>query len=608
MEQSITILLSPENREISVTPGETVRDALIKSGIFLNDYCGGKGTCGKCRIRFLEHAPSPSDPDRKFLSTGELEQGFRLACTACPEKDASISIPEESLRKETKIMLGEISLEQKPDSDLKKVNRKLEPATLERQLGDLDLVRDSLEMSSLEPDPAFLKKLPHVMRSSDYHVALTLFDGKLVDIEPARAALPPLGAAFDLGTTTVAGTLFQLDSGKALAREGRLNPQSPYGADVISRIQFASQSPQNLETLRSVIADCINEILTELCSSSGIAIDQVGYITLAGNTTMQHLFLGVSPDFLPTAPYVPVFRDRLLMHAREAGIRTHPGARLFVFPAIGGFVGGDTVSDLLVAGLSRSNELSLLVDIGTNGEIVLGNADRILATSAAAGPAFEGRNISCGMRAEPGAVDRVMIGEDLFPHTIDDKPAVGICGSGLIDLVSELLNLGMIDVSGRFNPDGSRENRAISRRFEKTDQGYRLLLAEKERGAGRDIFLLQSDIRELQLAKGAIATAVQLLLKEYGAEVGDIEKIYVAGAFGNYISPEAALKIGLLPGVGEGKIHFIGNAALAGAAHALLSGDLRMRAGEIAGNVEFIELAGRKDFQDVFAESMLFIS
>jgi len=602
----------PEKIDIPVAPGVIIRDALLANGIFLDDYCGGKANCGKCKIRFPQNAPPPTPADKKFLTEPEIKNGIRLACVAKVTQNTTIIIPERSRRNQTRIVLADLSQDITPDSELKKIKIKLEPASLERQLSDLDLIRSALKRETLSVDMECLMKLPSVLRESDYSVTLTLFNDVLVDVQPGdhtiKAGRGAFGISFDLGTTTIAGALFQLDTGKTLDRRGTLNPQTAYGADVISRIQFASQSVKNKTALQENALKCLNEIMEELCKNSGVKKKEIAYITLAGNTTMQHLLLGIPADNLPVAPYVRVYTDGLLLSAKNLELDVHPGARIYVFPSIGGFVGGDTVADLLTADICGSDKLCLMIDIGTNGEIVLGNKKRVLATSAAAGPAFEGRNISCGMYAENGAVDRVIIGEDIRVHTLGESAARGLCGSGLVSLVSELLKAGLIDPSGRFDPSGGKSDvpENISARFEKTDNGLKFAFALKSQGAEKDLFLLQKDIRQLQLAKGAIAAGLTLLLKEYGADIGDIGTIYLAGAFGNYIAPSDAIRLGLLPGADEEKVCSLGNAALTGASLALLQKASRDKADRIAKKVEFIELAGRSDFQDTFALSMMF--
>lgn len=608
-DKEIVLTILPENKKIAAPCDSLIRDVLVRHGIFLTDYCGGEGKCGKCRIQFSQDPPLPTGFDEKLLEPGEIEQGYRLACKTALETDAAIFIPEQSRVKDPSVLLNKDVPETKPDPVVNKVYLKLEPASLKNQVSDLELIRTALHDPSLIPDMEFLKKLPHILRDSGYCVTTTVFEERLIDIEPGDATIEAgrgaFGIAFDLGTTTVAAALYRLETAKVLARMGRLNPQSVFGADVVSRINFALQSPENKTKLRETILDCLNRMVKDVCAQAGITPGDVYYVTLAGNTTMQYLFLGIPTDYLPVAPYVPVHTDGLLLSANTQRLSVNPGARLYVFPAIGGFVGGDTVADILVADIASSEKPEILIDIGTNGEIVLGNNDLLLATSTAAGPAFEGRNISCGMRAEDGAVDLVMIEDDIIIHTIGEKPPRGLCGSGLVSLISELLRVNLIDLSGRFNPDGS-SSKVLKDRFEQTDTGLKFLFASRSEGAEENLHLLQKDVRELQLAKAAIAAGVKLLLKESGFTMEDVQTIFIAGAFGNYIDPSAALRLGLLPGAELKKIKFIGNAALTGSSRALLQKSSRKKAEDLATKAKFFELAGRKDFQDTFAESMLF--
>jgi len=607
-DETLTLRILPNEKWTPVKRETTARDALLKSGIVLHDYCGGEGRCGKCRVQFLEGASEPTTADREFLTPEELSEGYRLACQARLKQDAVIFVPVEHSRPLAGAYVHDVKNDLPPEPEVKKIHLRLSPATIEHQLADFDLLREALKIPSLKPEYEFLKKLPHILRSNGYDATVTLFGDNCLDIEAGDTTYPAglgvWGACIDLGTTTIGGALHHLDTGRLATRTGRLNPQTVHGADVVSRIMFASLSPANLDEIRQMVLDCINDILSELCKSAGIGLEAILHVTLAGNTTMEHLFLGIPTDGLPVAPYVPVFKDGLIIPAADAGLKIHPRARIYVFPAIGGFVGGDTVADLLVAGLENADKPSLMIDVGTNGEIVLGNRGRLMATSAAAGPAFEGRNIQYGMRAERGAIDRVVIEDGLAIHTIEEVPAAGICGSGLISAVSALSKAGMIDSSGRFITDTVK---GMSERFSRTEGGFQFLLAGRNEGASRDIYIHQNDVRQFQLAKGAIAAATVILMKEFGVAAEKLDKIYIAGAFGNFIDPADAIRVGLVPVSDEKRITFIGNAALAGAGEVLLRADMRRRAETLARRVEFLELAGRPDFQDAFARAMIFI-
>jgi len=607
-DETLTLRILPNEKWTPVKRETTARDALLKSGIVLHDYCGGEGRCGKCRVQFLEGASEPTTADREFLTPEELSEGYRLACQARLKQDAVIFVPVEHSRPLAGAYVHDVKNDLPPEPEVKKIHLRLSPATIEHQLADFDLLREALKIPSLKPEYEFLKKLPHILRSNGYDATVTLFGDNCLDIEAGDTTYPAglgvWGACIDIGTTTIGGALHHLDTGRLATRTGRLNPQTVHGADVVSRIMFASLSPANLDEIRQMVLDCINDILSELCKSAGIGLEAILHVTLAGNTTMEHLFLGIPTDGLPVAPYVPVFKDGLIIPAADAGLKIHPRARIYVFPAIGGFVGGDTVADLLVAGLENADKPSLMIDVGTNGEIVLGNRGRLMATSAAAGPAFEGRNIQYGMRAERGAIDRVVIEDGLAIHTIEEVPAAGICGSGLISAVSALSKAGMIDSSGRFITDTVK---GMSERFSRTEGGFQFLLAGRNEGASRDIYIHQNDVRQFQLAKGAIAAATVILMKEFGVAAEKLDKIYIAGAFGNFIDPADAIRVGLVPVSDEKRITFIGNAALAGAGEVLLRADMRRRAETLARRVEFLELAGRPDFQDAFARAMIFI-
>ena len=609
--EHVTLHVYPDDVTLTVIRGETVLDALNNAGILLNIPCGGQGICGKCRVQFTRPLFPPTAADREHISEEELAQGFRLACRSTCESDATIHLPPEARVDDPSILLDGAGSGTVSDRSIQFLEINLESATLQNQANDLDRVRAALGDPALEPDIHFLRNLPGALRDGQRDVQVTLGNGRLLDIGSAGVIVSrrtgPLGVAVDLGTTTAAASLHDLGTGKCLGRIGMLNPQSSRGADVVSRISWASRSVENIHELQGHALECINTLIVSLCNEHGGRPEDVLSVTLAGNTTMLHLFLGVSPEMLAVAPYVPVFSDAIEMNAQKAGLRIHPAAGLFVFPSVGGFVGGDTVADVIASDMDQASDLTLLVDIGTNGEIVLGNRDRLLATSAAAGPAFEGRNISCGMRAEAGAIDRVTFGAGIHIRTIGQKPPTGLCGTGLVSLGASLLKSGRLGVSGMLcDPDDSESRDPVAARVQKTTDGNRYLIAGENEGASRDIFLTQKDIRELQLAKGAIRAAVEILLAEYGTKIDQVGDIRLAGAFGNFFSPGDIMDIGLLPLADADKIRFIGNAALDGAVLALLRADQRTRARNAARRMCFLELAGRPDFQDIFAESMLF--
>ena len=416
------------------------------------------------------------------------------------------------------------------------------------------------------------------------------------------------GIAVDIGTTTIVAYLVDLCTGMTLAASSAINPQTSFGADVISRISYIGDDPHKLSELQKAVTKKINSLIKEVFSKTGRKPSEKDSIAVAGNTTMEHIFAGISPESIGKSPFKPQFYDSLEFEASELGIEAEKGVKVKLMPNIHGFVGGDIVSGIIYTGMHRSEELSLLVDIGTNNEMVLGNSDFMLCCSAAAGPALEGAKIKMGMRAAPGAIDSVKInGSGIKITTINDMPPVGICGSGLVDAISELLKAGVITQSGRF-ADKEELEEHLSNRF-KGNKGKDLsfiLAAEGEYGNNPEVGITQKDIREIQLAKGAIAAGAQILLDVAGKKLDQIKNVYLAGAFGNYIDIENAVRISILPDVARERIHPVGNSAGAGACLILKDPSLWDTAADIIKRAEHIELANHKDFQEIFVGSMTF--
>lgn len=415
-----------------------------------------------------------------------------------------------------------------------------------------------------------------------------------------------IGIAFDVGTTTVVGSLVDLETGKRLHVASRTNPQVAFGDDVVSRIGHAG-TEEGLGTLRDAIRKCMNDIIAELCRKGGIDPSSVRGLSVAGNPTMGHLLLGIDPSPIAQAPYDPVIRDAVEKNACDIGLSINNDGTVYVMPNIAGFVGGDTVAVILSTGMFAHDSLQLAVDIGTNGEIVLGNRDGLICCSAAAGPAFEGARISQGMRAMPGAIEKIVIADDVMVNTIEGEPPRGICGSGLVDIVAELLRAGVIDQTGRMlRPEdipGTVSEQIRQRIVD--DNGEIGFVITLEEDGGR-VVLTQRDVRQVQLAKGAIFAAIETLRDELGIEYDNISEILLAGAMANFIRRSNAKRIGLLPDIPSDRIRFVGNAALAGARMALISRSHRDQAEHIGRSARYIELANRTDFQTRFADAMLF--
>ncbi|TYP56639.1 ASKHA domain-containing protein [Thermosediminibacter litoriperuensis] len=581
----ITIL--PDNIEISVEENTTFIKVLTENGIKFEFPCGGAGKCKKCKVKI-------------FKKSGQEEV---LACQLKVTEDLAVEI----LKKEQKheILTEGVERQVVLDPLIKKVYLELPRPSLEDNRDDWKRVAGN---TGIKTNLKILQDLPEKIRESDFKVTLVLTGDEIVAIESRDTSDKLLGMAFDIGTTTIAGYLLNLKTGRELIRVSALNPQTKYGADVISRIKVASESKEGLEKLHKEVVAEINNLIEKAVKETGYKPEEVYALTIAGNTTMHHLLLKIQPKYLARAPYVPVVTERVIVDAGDIGIRINPAGKVFILPNIAGFVGADTVAAALAAEMDKSDELKLLIDIGTNGEMVLGTKGRLFACSTAAGPAFEGAHISCGMRGAPGAIDHIRIDEELEYTVIGETLPSGICGSGLLDVVAELLKAGIVDKNGRIlKPEGVTSELGQKYRDRIVDiNGIRAFILEENTATGQPVYINQKDIRELQLAKGAIAAGIEILLKTFNAKVEDISEVFLAGAFGNYLKPESACEVGLIPRELEGKIKAIGNAAGGGAKLALLSEKEYERAVMISKKIHYIELSTEPEFSSVFAKNLGF--
>jgi len=619
------VILLPEKKSFRI-PGDTsLLYVLEKAGIHVDAPCGGKGLCGKCKILVKEGLSTPNDTEKNLLTETDISQGFRLACQTRPVSDIVIEIPLESRLDFKMAYLSSLKGEVYPvapgsslKSDFKKIFLSLKKPALTDQRSDWERIKG--ELFSRETD-AFrtvkmnidiLKQIPGIMREADYNITVTLCDQELIDVEKGNTVKEAFGLAFDIGTTTVAGYLLDLVNGTELSVVARANPQIVYGDDVITRIGFAHENEDGLRKLQSVILNTLNEIIQETTQRARIKKNNIYKIVISGNTTMHHLLLGLPVTFIAASPYIPVIREGITLKAKELpGINLPPNAQVYFTPHISAFVGADISTGILSSGLWKSKKTILFVDLGTNGEIVLGNKDKIWACSTAAGPAFEGARISSGMRAATGAIDRVSIEDDhLIYHTLEDGKIRGICGSGLIDLVAKMLDLGLIDKTGRLiDPAGCRAkiSETMAKRIVQNEKKNQFLVADgSETQSGHPLFITQKDIREVQLAKAAIFAGITTLLKEAAIHAEDIDEVLLAGAFGNFINKESARRLGLIPSLALNKIASVGNAAGKGSEIVLLSDKMKRTCSEIARETEYVELSSRKDFQKEFMDAMYF--
>ncbi|MBU2617146.1 MAG: DUF4445 domain-containing protein [Euryarchaeota archaeon] len=583
------IVFQPDGKRVRVEKGITVMEAAIVAGIPLETVCGGKGVCGKCKVKLI-----------KGRSLGEeIGEGLMLACKTKMISDAVIEVPVETRLLEQKILVGGMERKIPLNPNIRKAYLKLTKPSLSDQMADLNRITRALGKRDIIVENVrlgFIRQLPVKLRKSDFRVTVTLVGNDLVGIEEGDTTDKKYGIAFDIGTTTVVDYLVDLNAGKEVSYAPRMNPQVFYGDDVVSRIDFA-KTDVGLRKLNDKIVQAVNEMIDEV--SVGIDKENVYEMSIVGNTCMLHLFLNVPPTSLALSPYVSALKGPVDIKASELGIKVNDDANIHVLPTIAGFVGADTVGVLLASLLDEGDDVRLAIDIGTNVEIALGSGERIIACSAAAGPAFEGAHIQHGMRAAPGAIHRASISDgDVRVETIDDAKARGITGSGLVDAVAEMLKSKVINHSGKISDDPEITSLYGDRLIQEKN-GAAFILAE-------GITVTQSDIRELQLAKGAIYAGTHILMKELGVKTHDIAEILLAGAFGTYMPKENAQVIGLIPDIPLDMVKDIGNAAGVGSKMALISKNARLRAEIISKKVGYVELSGRKDFQDEFMDAMFF--
>ena len=628
MKHQITFL--PQNIITHVPEGTSVFNAANWAGLAIDSTCGGRGTCGKCKVRMLAGANSTTDADRKFLTTAELAEGWRLSCRAPIHAECVADVPR--LMTSPKAALLGYGRHVAIDPNVAKVFLELSEPTLEDQQPDLARVVVALDKEgyAARADPAVWRALPKTLRNNDWKVTAVVCGDELIAVEGGDTRDRAYGLALDIGTTTVVGAVVDLNTGAVAAVQSTLNGQAPYGADVISRASYTMTEADGLATLQARIVDTTNALFDQLLAASGVARENVYEAVAVGNATMLHLLLGIDPEPISVAPFIPTIEQAVTLPAADIGLRLHPQARLSTLPHLGAYVGADIVAGVLATGLARERDdkLRLYIDVGTNGEIVLGSSRRTIATAAPAGPAFEGAQIKCGMRASDGAIEGVQIGDDVrlqiigrvlspIPATEGGKDTlrgerarnaprpIGICGSGLVDAVAELVRVGLVDPSGKLlRPEQARGKfcDALVNRLVETNGVRAFLLSAPE----DNIILTQPDIRALQFAKGAIAAGVEVLMQQLGIHAEDLYEVLLAGSFGSYINPASARTIGLVPWVPVERIVAVGNAAGEGAKIALLSFREREAANRIPEFIEYLELSGRPEFNDIFTEALAF--
>ncbi len=606
-DRQLRVTFEPTGRAVFVLPGTKMLEAAARAGLTIETPCGGAGTCGKCRLKLTAGACEPTPAEAELLSKAELADGWRLACQTAVCEQTVATIPPGSLFASQQRILTET---QGPAADVSPGLRKVYVELSRPDLADPrgDLMRLEKQIGRFDAELKMVRRLPRLLRDSGFKGTAVLVDDRLIDFEAGDTTEECYGAAFDIGTTTLVAALLELRTGKERALASRINPQVAFGDDVISRIKYASASPVNLEELRRTITAAAAEMIDELCRQASIRREHIYELAFAGNTTMEHLLCGIDVEQLGQLPFTPAHGRGLLGSSSELGVAIHDGGSAYVFPVIGGFVGGDAVAGMLATGLSESDEPVLMVDIGTNGEIVLARDGELWAASTAAGPAFEGANISCGMRAASGAIEKVIFDDDVELSVIGNVAPVGICGSALVDLTACLLDSGILTPQGRLLPPdelGDTLSEPLRRRVRTSRDGQ----VEFGLAGGRDspVAITQRDIREVQLATGAIRAGVNILLRQANLEAADIQRVLIAGGFGSFIRRSHAQRIGLLPGqIDHQRIRYVGNACLSGAKWVLLSRRARKQAEQLARQARHVQLSEEADFQKEFAEAMIF--
>ncbi|MFN8195237.1 MAG: ASKHA domain-containing protein [Nocardioidaceae bacterium] len=628
----------PAVRAVRVPPGVSVFDAASWNGIAIDSTCGGHGTCHKCKVR-LDVASPVTRHDERTFSAEQLAEGWRLACLVSAVRDLAVDVPPLTTRPKAATVGVGRQVILRPAVQKRYVE--LAEPSLADQRTDLVRLREAIDDLELHCGLAVLRRLPRVLREADFKVTAVIVDEELIDVEPGDTSQVRYGVAFDLGTTTVVATLLDLETGTPVAVASMLNKQQPFGGDVISRISATMLDPDALDRLRAAASATLAELTAEVCEEGAVDPALVYEVALAGNATMVALALGIDPEPLGVAPFVMSAASFPSVQAADLGIAVHPRAPAVVFPSLGAYVGGDIVAGMLATGMDRDKRVRLFIDVGTNCEIVLSDGDKVLATAAPAGPAFEGGAIRCGMRAADGAIEVVRLDEQAPPVDATDvtrpveqappveerasasvsKPAVhlgvigdvepkGLCGSGLVDAVAELVRVGLLDSTGRFVSDDAALELApgLADRLTLVGQERVFVLhrPEPDTPPAETVYLSQRDVRELQFAKAAISTGWTLLLEELGLAHADVQQVLLAGSFGSYLSPAAAVRIGLVPQLPTLRIVSAGNVAGEGAKMALLS--LRERAGAEAllEEVTYVELSDRPDFNDRFVEQLAF--
>ncbi|OBR91090.1 MULTISPECIES: ASKHA domain-containing protein [Clostridium] len=602
LNKKIELIINSEKGKdiIRVKSGGNLFNVLIDKGIFIDSPCNGKGICGKCKVKVIKGLKKPTPLDIKQLAKEELESGFRLSCNFTINEDTEIVLLEKN--KDMKVLINGTEQQYTLDTVVKKKYLVIEKPSINDQRDDYRRLSDACESDDLLIDLQYLPQISNLLRETDFNVTASLYKNRLLHLENGNCLQQNYGLAVDIGTTTIVIYLLNLNDGKVIDIDSRVNNQRSYGADVVSRINFTIENPKGLGILKDNIVSQLNDMIELLCKKNNISEDNIYDIVIVGNTIMIHLLLGLPCENITRSPYIPVVTKALELEAKEIGIKTK--GMVSLLPGISAFVGSDITAGILSCGMLNSEKYSLLLDLGTNGEIALGNKNEVVTCSTAAGPAFEGTNIKHGIGAVKGAISKVDLSRDKIYETIGNEKPCGICGSGVLDAVAQFVKFGILDEAGRMAGADEVENKDYQNRIVEVDNMRQFILVQNSIHE-ESITFTQKDVREVQLAKAAVCAGIKILLKEKNINFNEIEKVYIGGGFGNYMDIESSVDIGMIPKELKGKIESVGNCAGGGAKTYLLSKQIRENAADIINKTTYIELSKRKDFQEYFIDSMI---
>ena len=606
----------PDDRTVEVECGETVLAAAQKAGIYISSLCGGDGICGKCRV-ILRSGKVSSKPTT-LLDRDEIRENYILACQTTVQGDLVVEIPPETRVEEGKILgdedaerFGLLSLvegEGFPYAPLvRKYHLKLEPPSMDSPLAGHERLYQGILAhepgASLQTGFAVLRDLNRILTQSNYDVTATIGRRKatteVVQVEPGDTTASNFGLAIDIGTTTLVVQLIDLVSAKIVDSEAKYNSQMKYGEDYIHRIIYAEEHGALDEMQRLLVAD-LNELIEILVRRNDVHLHDITCAVCAGNTAMVHFLIGLDPSGIRREPYVPVANYIPPLRAAQVGLRINPRGLLYTLPSVAAYVGADITAGAVAIGLDQRDDLCLFIDVGTNGEVVLGNREWMVCCSASAGPAFEGVGVEYGMRAARGAIERIRISPDcrVEVETVGGAAPRGICGSGLLDLLAEMFKAGILARNGRFS-----EKCAASNLVERNGELRFIIVPKDQTAVGDDIVLTQADVSNLIRSKAAIYAAISILVKSVGVDLAEIKDIFLAGGFGNYLNIRSAITLGMLPDVPAERVHFVGNTAVAGARSALLSEEAFERIENVARTMTYIDLMANPKYMDEFVSA-----